>query len=310
VTVTPAERWYEHRTYSHRDFPADRLAASRTDTVSICLPARDCARTVGPMVEALAGLRDRGVVDQIVVVDAASDDGTAEVAAGAGAEVHQEAELMPRFGPPLGKGDAMWRALSVLTGDVVCYLDADTEDFGEHFACGTLGPVLCEPGVAFSKAFFRRPFKVGETIDPHGGGRVTELSARPLLNMFFPGLAGFIQPLAGEMAGRRALFERIPFACGYAVETAMLIDVHREAGLDALAQVDLEVRQNRHQTLRQLVPMAYNVTMAVASRLQREERLVPTPVAPLHSFEAGAIVARPMELVERPAMSTLGATAT
>jgi glucosyl-3-phosphoglycerate synthase len=182
---------------------------------------------------------------------------------------------MPEFGPVLGKGDSMWRALSVLTGELVCFVDADSEDFGAHFACGLLGPLVCEPGVQFVKGFYRRPFKAaGGAPQPTGGGRVTELAARPLLQAFYPELASVRQPLAGEVAARRDLLERMPFCTGYAVEMGLLLDVHAETGLEALAQVDLDSRQNRHQRLEDLTPMAAAVLGAVTSRLRREGRLL------------------------------------
>jgi glucosyl-3-phosphoglycerate synthase len=240
--------------------------------VSVCLPARNEARTIGPILEGLLPLRDRGVVDQIVVVDRSSD-GTADIARALGAEVHDQDELMPEYGPVLGKGDAMWRALGVLTGEVICFLDADSERFGAHFACGVLGPVLCRPEILFVKGFYRRPFRLGETTVPDGGGRVTELTARPLLNLFYPDLAAVQQPLAGEIAARRELLDRLPFATGYGVDIGLLIDAYSLAGLDAIAQVDLEERQNAHQPLRDLGPMAYAVLQAVSVRLEREGRL-------------------------------------
>ena len=188
--------------------------------------------------------------------------------------MQRPAALLPAFGPVLGKGDAMWRALSILRGDLVCFVDADSEDFGAHFACGLLGPLVCAPGVQFVKGFYRRPFKNGgEEALPTGGGRVTELTARPLLAAFYPELAAVRQPLAGEIAARRELLERMAFCTGYAVEMGLLLDVHAHAGIDALAQVDLDVRQNRHQRLEALTPMAAAVLGAVTSRLRREGRL-------------------------------------
>jgi glucosyl-3-phosphoglycerate synthase len=187
--------------------------------------------------------------------------------------VHREADLLAQFGPVLGKGDAMWRALSVLEGDLVCYLDADTEGFSAHFATGLLGPLVCEQGVQFVKAFYRRPFEQGGVSLPEGGGRVNHLMARPALALFYPELAEVRQPLAGEVAARRDLLERLPFATGYGVEIAMLIDAWREAGLDAIAQVDLEVHRNRHQPLAALTPMAHTVLATIAQRLEREGRL-------------------------------------
>ena len=264
--------WDRANTFTHRAFPPDRLAAERSSTVSVCLPARNEARTIGPILEQLMPLQELGIVDQVVVVDRSSD-GTAEIARELGAEVHDQDGLMPELGPVLGKGDAMWRALPVLTGEVICFLDADSERFGAHFACGVLGPVLCGSGISFVKGFYRRPFRVGEVTVPDGGGRVTELTARPLLNLFYPDLAAIQQPLAGEMAARRELLEQLPFATGYGVDVGLLIDAYALAGLDAIAQVDLDVRQNAHQSLRDLGPMAYAVLRAVAVRLEREGRL-------------------------------------
>ncbi|HEX5224233.1 MAG TPA: glycosyltransferase, partial [Solirubrobacteraceae bacterium] len=154
---TPIERFPQGRTFHHSSFSAEQIAAERELSVSVCLPARECAQTIVPIVATLLGLRERGVLDEVLVVDADSLDGTAERARRAGASVRQEAELLPEHGPVLGKGDAMWRALSALGGQVVCFLDADTEDFEAHFATGLIGAVCCEPGVQFAKAFYRRP---------------------------------------------------------------------------------------------------------------------------------------------------------
>jgi glucosyl-3-phosphoglycerate synthase len=220
----------------------------------------------------------------VVVVDD-STDGTAEIARSLGAEVHEQRHLMPDLGPVLGKGDAMYRALPVLTGQIVCFVDADSEGFGPHYACGLIGPLLRDPGLAFVKGFYRRPFRVGDTTLPDGGGRVTELTARPLLNLFYPELAGVRQPLAGEIAARRDLLVRLPFVTGYGVDIALLLDAYAEAGVEALAQVDLEVRQNAHQPLRRLGPMAGEVLQAVSSRLERDGRL--------RAAAAGALVERP-----------------
>ncbi|MBV9606295.1 MAG: glucosyl-3-phosphoglycerate synthase [Solirubrobacterales bacterium] len=288
--------WHRTNTHAHGEFPPERLASAREHTVSVCLPARNEARTIGPILSELMPLRDRGVLDQIVVVDHSSD-ATADIARSFGAEVHSQEELMPELGPVLGKGDAMWRALPVLTGEVICFLDADSEQFGAHFACGVLGPVLCRPETAFVKGFYRRPFRIGETTVPDGGGRVTELTARPLLNLFYPELAAVRQPLAGEIAARRELLERLPFATGYGVDIGLLIDAYAVAGLDAIAQVDLDVRQNAHQSLRDLGPMAGAVLQAVAVRLEREGRLAP------HLPAAGT------EPLERPPLRSLRAAA-
>jgi glucosyl-3-phosphoglycerate synthase len=267
-----ADAWYQAHTLSHRAFAPDALATARAGTISVCLPARNEAQTIGPIIEALVPLREGGLMDQLVVVDDSSDD-TADIARRLGAEVHDQTTLMPELGPLRGKGDAMWRALSVLRGEIICFLDADSECFGPHFAYGLLGPLITRPEISFVKGFYRRPFKVGDTTFPDGGGRVTELTARPMLNLFYPDLAGIQQPLAGEVAARRSLLEQLPFVTGYGVDVALLIDAYRAVGLSGLAQVDLDVRQNAHQPLRDLGPMALAVMHAVASRLDREGRL-------------------------------------
>jgi glucosyl-3-phosphoglycerate synthase len=269
MSGSAAQRWANARSSHHSLYPAGRIAAERERSVSVCLPARECAHTVGEIVTALLELLEVGAIDEVVVVDAASRDGTAAVSQRAGAVVYQEADLLPERGPVLGKGDAMWRALSVLSGELVCFLDADTERFSAHFASGLLGPLVCERGVSFVKGFYRRPF--GQAED--GGGRVSRLTARPALELFYPELAGVRQPLAGEVAARRDLLETLPFATGYGVEIAMLIDAWRAVGLDGLAQVDLDEHRNRHQPLLALEPMAKTVLATIARRLQLDGRL-------------------------------------
>jgi len=283
-----AERWAKARSFHHSLFPPERVAAGRQQSVSVCLPARECAQTIGSIVAILLELREAGVIDEVVVVDADSADGTAAVAASAGAVVWQESELMPAYGPVLGKGDAMWRALSVLDGELVCFLDADTENFSAHFATGLLGPLVCQVGISLVKAFYRRPLHhggesgaEGSPSGTEGGGRVNHLTARPALELFYPELAGVRQPLAGEVAARRDLLEALPFATGYGVEIAMLIDSWQKVGLDALAQVDLDEHRNRHQPLSALAPMAATVLATIARRLQREGRLSGVPEGPL-----------------------------
>ncbi len=238
--------------------------------MSVCLPARECAETVGQIVGELVKLRSAGAIDEIVVIDAASADGTAAVAERAGASVWQEAELLPEHGAVLGKGDAMWRALSALDSEIVCFLDADTQAFSAHFATGLIGALVCEPGVSFVKGLYRRPLQ--EQGD--GGGRVNHLTARPALALLYPELAGMRQPLAGEVAARRKLLEALPFATGYGVEIAMLIDAWRKLGLDGIAQVDLDEHRNRHQPLSALAPMAQTVLATVLRRVRAEGRLV------------------------------------
>ncbi len=294
------------RRFHHSEFDARRLLELKSEPLSVVLPAREVADTIGAIVERLRSLDP--LIDQVVVVDAGSRDGTAELAAAAGAEVHQESELMPELGPARGKGDAMWRALGVVRGEVVVYLDSDTRDFSPHFALGMLGPLLAHPELSFVKGFFRRPYLGPDGSEaPGDGGRVTELTARPLLSAFYPELAAFVQPLAGEVAARRSLLERIPFATGYAVETAMLLHARDALGdTDAMAQVDLDQRLNRHQPLSELGPMAYAVLRVVLDRLRAEGRLIGDEVSPLQAAEGGLVH---VDVVERPPFATLHARA-
>ncbi len=258
--------WRARRSYTADEFPLERLLELKRSSVALVLPAREVATTIGPIAERAAQLLDMGLLDEALVVDAGSRDGSAAIAEAAGLTVVQEDELAGELGPARGKGDAMWRAFSVLDSEIVAFADTDTEEFGEGFLPGLLGPLICDPAVQLVKGFFRRPFRAEGTVLPSGGGRVTELMARPLLNLHAPELAVFDQPLAGETAARRTLLERLPFSAGYGVEIAMLIDAWRLVGLDGLAQVDLGVRQNRHQSLRELSAMAYAVLVAAQTR--------------------------------------------
>ncbi|MEA2266290.1 MAG: glucosyl-3-phosphoglycerate synthase [Solirubrobacteraceae bacterium] len=301
--------WRARRSFLAEDFPLGRLLAAKRASVSVVLPAREEAATVGTIVATVAELRDRGLIDEVVVVDAASGDGTARVAAAAGARVVQEDSIHPELGPTRGKGDAMWRGLTVTTGEVVVYLDADTADFDPRFVLGLLGPVLCDPDIDFVKGTFARPLRRGPEILAGEGGRVTELVARPLLNLYAPALGVFDQPLAGELAVRRGLLERLPFSVGYGVEIAMLIDAWREVGLDRLAQVDLGTRQNRHQSLRALSAMAYAVIVAAGRRFHPEAMDDGSPepgVLALPPLDpAGSMELRPVATEERPPLRSL-----
>jgi glucosyl-3-phosphoglycerate synthase len=320
-----AAEWFRHRSYDYRQF-SDLEAMGRRKrelglTVSAVLPCRNVADTVGGIVDEILAVNGRAgdepLVDQILAVDADSTDGTAEVAASRGAEVYSENELMSSYGGAHGKGDAMWRSLSVARGDLIMYVDADTKDFRPQLIYGVLGPAFYVPEVRFVKAAYRRPFKSYETVEADGGGRVTELSAKPLFNLFYPELTGFVQPLAGEFVADKELFCSIPFLTGYAVETGIMIDVLKGVGLSAMAQVDLGTRQNRHQPLRDLSRMSYAVLRAVARRLREEGRLdqVRDPNLPEQLFQFSDFlhaVATPEglklqeyveELVERPPIS-------
>jgi glucosyl-3-phosphoglycerate synthase len=319
--VSPVvEAWATYRTTSAGDWPARRLLRAKgCSRVSVVLPARNEEATVGAIVSTIREhLMDRlPLVDELIVVDSRSTDRTAQVARAAGAEVVSQ-DAMTRGLPQLtGKGDALWAGLAAAEGDVVAFVDADLREFRPHFVTGLIGPLLTDPSVDFVKGFYHRPLVGATGVEADGGGRVTELMARPLLNLFWPELAGFVQPLAGEYAGRREVLEQVPFVSGYGVETAMLIDLLELVGLDALAQVDLGERKHRHQDTAALGRMSAQIMLTAWSRLQRRGWAGPgtTPAALLTQFRRGGsealpnldreIVVSDVSIEERPPLAQL-----
>jgi glucosyl-3-phosphoglycerate synthase len=296
--------WNRGRSFDAGDFARADLAGRRA-SISVCVPTLDEARSIARTLAPLLELLELGLVDQVAVVDSGSTDGTQAIVAGLGAELHDARALVPGTGPLLGKGDALWRAQAVLRGDVICFVDADSEDFGEHFVTGLVGPLLRIPEVQLVKATYRRPFKAGDVQLPTGGGRVTELSARPLLNAFYPELAVFGQPLAGEIAARRSLLLQLPFDTRYAIETGMLIDAWLRVGLEGMAQVNLGTRQNRHRPLAELTPMAATVLQSVLMRLRRDGRLTGTTSARLLTDPRSGDEGIDVRVVQRPPFASL-----
>ncbi len=320
-SVSPVvEAWATYRTTSAADWPARRLMRAKGGTrVSVVLPARNEEATVGAIVSTIREhLMDRvALVDELIVVDSRSTDRTAQVARAAGAEVVSQ-DAMTRGLPQLtGKGDALWAGLAAAEGDVVAFIDADLREFRPHFVSGLLGPLLTDPSVEFVKGFYHRPLVGTASVEPDGGGRVTELMARPLLNLFWPELAGFVQPLAGEYAGRRDVLAQVPFVSGYGVETAMMIDLLDLVGLDAMAQVDLGERKHRHQDTAALGRMSAQIMLTAWSRLQRRGWATPglAPEALLTQFRRGGsdtlpnldreIVVSDVSIEERPPLAEL-----
>lgn len=280
------ERWLTRRSWSAADRSLDRLTAARAgdphrSRVSVVLPALNEEATVGAIVATIRReLMERvRLVDELVVIDSGSTDATARMAREAGARVVHRDAILPRVPALPGKGEVLWRSLLVTSGDIVCFVDADLEDFSADFVSGTVGPLLTDPGVQFVKAMYDRP--LGDAAGQ--GGRVTELVARPLLNLHWPQLAGFVQPLGGEYAVRRSLLERLPFPVGYGVELGLLVDALHTVGLDALAQVDVGVRIHRHQDGQALGRMAAAIYRTAQLRLSRGHLVRPS----LTQFERG-----------------------
>ncbi|MEU9618336.1 glucosyl-3-phosphoglycerate synthase [Streptomyces sp. NPDC088251] len=278
------ERWLARRSWSVADRPLDRLLAAKEPgrgSVSVVLPALNEEATVGAIVATIRRelMEKVQLVDELVVIDSGSTDATAKAAREAGARVVHRDDILPRIPAVPGKGEVLWRSLLVTGGDIVCFVDADLKDFSADFVSGIVGPLLTDPDVRFVKAMYDRP--LGDTAGQ--GGRVTELVARPLLNMHWPQLAGFVQPLGGEYAVRRSLLEQLPFPVGYGVELGLLVDALHTVGLDALAQVDVGVRKHRHQDGQALGRMAAAIYRTAQLRLSRGHLVRPS----LTQFERG-----------------------
>lgn len=301
-----AERWLTRRSWSVADRPLGTLVAAKRASgasVSVVLPALDEEETVGEIVAEIRRelVEKASLVDELVVVDSGSHDRTAEVAREAGARVVHRDQILPRIAAVPGKGEVMWRSLLVTGGDIVAFVDADLKEFSADFVTGIVGPLLTEPDVDFVKAMYDRPL-AGTAAQ---GGRVTELMARPLLNMHWPQLAGFVQPLGGEYAARRPLLERLPFPVGYGVELGLLVDALHTVGLDALAQVDVGVRRHRHQDGQALGRMAAAIYRTAQLRLARGHLVRPE----LTQFERGEQGFEPrthsVDTEERPPMADI-----
>lgn len=304
-----AASWFGSRTSTWRDWPVDRLVAAKGETqVSVVLPALDEEHTIGRIVAGIRALaKQTGLVDEVIVVDSGSQDATAKVAHEAGAAVYHRDDVLTAHGSHPGKGEVLWKSLAITRGDVLVFVDADLTDFQPHFITGLLGPLLTESAVALVKAFYNRPLL---DVSAGGGGRVTELMARPLLNSYFPELAGVVQPLAGEFAARRSLLETLPFDAGYGVETGLLLDAVLAAGLDAVAQVDLGERTHGHQDTAALGQMAATILHTVLSRVYPSDPLGETLTQFRRVDGRVTPLDRPVPGAQRPPMITIPEYAT
>lgn len=269
------DKWFAENTFEAAEFDdIEQLVALKRAqglTVSLALPALNEEETVGHVIRTIRQtlMDDAPLLDEIVLIDSNSTDRTREIAAELGVPVYIHQEVLPEWGARRGKGEALWKSLHVTRGDIVAWIDTDIVNIHPRFVYGIVGPLLANPRMKFVKGFYRRPLKVGEKVQAGGGGRVTELTARPLLNLFYPELSGVVQPLSGEYAGRRDALEQLPFFSGYGVETGLLIDVFEKYGLASLAQVDLLERVHHNQPLEALSKMSFVIIQAVIRKLER-----------------------------------------
>ena len=276
---TIVDRWFAENTFHAGEFrqvsKLVELKEKQGLTISLGLPALNEEATIGLVIRRIkSALMDRmPLLDQLVVIDSDSTDRTRKIAAELGVPVIRHSQILPELGSHQGKGEALWKSLHVLDGDIVAWVDTDIRNIQPRFVHGLIGPLLREPRIGYVKAFYRRPIREGKTLVAEGGGRVTELMARPLINLFFPELSGMIQPLSGEYAGRRALLESVPFFTGYGVEIGLLIDILEAAGLSAIGQVDLERRIHRNQPLANLSQMSFTILQAVIGKLEERHRI-------------------------------------
>lgn len=306
------EQWLSERTFHHSNFWDLKWLVDEKQRqglkISLCLPAYNEEATIGKEIVILKSeLKDRyPLLDEIAVVDSGSSDKTREIAASFGADVYLAEEHLAECGDHRGKGENLWKALYLLGGDIIVYVDSDINNIHPRFVYGLVGPLIRDPEIHYVKAFYDRPLAFSHGIRPSGGGRVTEILVRPLFSLFYPELAAIVQPLSGEYAGRRSILEQIPFPVGYGVETAMLIDIYEKLGLSAFAQTDLDTRVHRNQETIALGRMAFGILRTLFNRLTRQQRAEFRDALPMimrqHKVEEGnfELVEFLIEEFERP----------
>lgn len=265
--------------FHHSQFAdARRLSELKTSagqSVSVCIPTFNEAETIAAIITTIRSelIGEVPLVDEILVIDSGSNDGTRDLARQAGATVFRSSEIAPETGSHCGKGENLWKALHAAKGSIICYLDGDISNFHPGFVTGLLGPLLSDPEIDYVKAYYERPLTLGDAMHSNGGGRVSEILVRPMISLFYPELAGVLQPLSGEYAARRTLLETLPFPTGYGVEIAHLIDLARAGMLERIAQTDLEKRIHRNRDNGDLGDTAFAILRVVFRRLERDGKL-------------------------------------
>ena len=265
--------WLETNTFHYSEFrDIQRLVEAKQNKnlkISLCLPTLNEEKTIAKEIIVMRSelMLRYPLVDELIVIDSGSTDSTVEIAAAFGAQVYSANKILPHLEQFKGKGENLWKALYIAQGDIIIYIDADIKNIHHRFAYGLLGPLLVRDNIKYSKAFYDRPIAIGKNkIRPTGGGRVTELVIRPLFSLFFPELTQLIQPLSGEYAGYRDIFEKIPFPIGYGVETSMILDIYQKWGLNVMAQVDLDRRVHRNQDTKALGRMSFAILKTFINR--------------------------------------------
>ncbi len=315
--MSDAQTWFDHNSFHHRDFAdLEELCALRDAQglkISVVIPTLNEERTIADVVRIVRTvLQERHpLVHELLVIDSGSTDQTRQRATEAGAKVHLASEILPELGDHPGKGENLWKALAVIEGDLVCFIDADIQNMHPRFVCGLIGPLLKHPEISYIKGFYERPMSSGTRILPNEGGRITELLVRPLFSIFYPELARFCQPLAGEYAARRELLEQLAFPNGYGVESAHLIDCLNLIGIDALAQCDLDERIHRNRSLQDLSITSHEILQAILPRLERDGHCAQLGALAENLFRVEStsggyeITEKQVKVVERPSMKSI-----
>lgn len=300
-------QWYLKNTYHYKQFDIDKLIwlkKKKGVSISLCFPTLNESATIGIILDIVnKDIFLPGLVDEVVVIDSGSTDGTLEIVRSRGFPVYQHKDIMKSKGSYPGKGEALWKSMFVLKGDIIAWCDSDIKNFGPRFIYGILGPLLARDDLSYVKAFYRRPIDFDGSIKKSGGGRVTEILIRPILNLFYPDLSWLLQPLSGEYAGRRKVLENIPFNTGYGVEIGMLIEIYQKFGLNSIAQVNLKTRIHRNQPISALSRMSFGIMQSLYDKLEKYGKMyIPLDINKIynqiHNIDDEYLIS-PIELEEK-----------